>query len=203
MTAPQMSISKIAAETMLVPILGTAPLIVNNWAEKAKRKMLDAQQGRKAPKELRDPDADYEASFYRTKEGYGFPAGAFKSATVDSSRFYGKSMPKTQIRQFVFVKGIFSPKDKQGLVEIVGTPHMREDVVRVGISGSDLRYRAEFSEWTTVLEVTYVNSCLSRDSVLSLIDAGGLGVGVGEWRPEKGGDFGTYRIDPTREIEIL
>ena len=54
------------------------------------------------------------------------------------------------------------------------------------------------------LEVTYVQSILTRGSaVLSLIEAGGLGVGVGEWRPEKGGDFGTYAIDPTRKVEVI
>jgi len=79
---------------------------------------------------------------------------------------------------------------------------MREDVVRLGgVSRSaDLRYRPEFPEWSTALEVTYVLSSLSRDSVLSLIDAGGLGIGVGEWRPEHRGEFGTYMIDPSREV---
>jgi hypothetical protein len=39
--------------------------------------------------------------------------------------------------------------------------------------------------------------------VLSLIDAGGLGSGVGDWRPEKSGDFGTYMVDPDREVEVI
>jgi len=30
-----------------------------------------------------------------------------------------------------------------------------------------------------------------------------MGVGVGEWRPEKNGDFGTYRIDPTRDVVVV
>ena len=38
---------------------------------------------------------------------------------------------------------------------------------------------------------------------LSLIDAGGMGIGVGEWRPEKDGAFGTYRIDPSREVKVI
>jgi hypothetical protein len=53
------------------------------------------------------------------------------------------------------------------------------------------------------LEVSYVTSMLTRASVLSLIDAGGMGVGVGEWRPEKKGDFGTYQVDPDRQVEIV
>jgi hypothetical protein len=93
--------------------------------------------------------------------------------------------------------------DPQSLVEIVGEPHMREDVVTVGMKGHDLRYRPEFTEWSAVLEVVYVKSMLSMDSVLSLIDAAGLGVGVGEWRPEKSGDFGTFMIDPSRKVEVV
>ncbi len=80
---------------------------------------------------------------------------------------------------------------------------MREDVVTVGRGGTDLRYRPEFREWSAQLEVTYVTSALTRDSVLSLLDAGGMGVGVGEWRPERDGDFGTYRIDETKAIEVI
>jgi len=57
--------------------------------------------------------------------------------------------------------------------------------------------------WAAALKVTYVTSALTRGSVLSLIDAGGMGVGVGEWRPERNGDFGTYRVDPDREIEVI
>ena len=73
-------------------------------------------------------------------------------------------------------------------------------MVRVGM-GTDLRFRGEFPEWTAVLDVTYVTTALSRASVVSLIDAGGMGVGVGEWRPEKDGLNGTYTIDTTRDIE--
>jgi hypothetical protein len=89
------------------------------------------------------------------------------------------------------------------MVAIEGEPVMREDVVRVGRGGTDLRYRPQFDDWSTTLTVLFVKSMLTRGSVLSLIDAGGLGIGVGEWRPEKGGDFGTYRIDGTRDVEVM
>jgi hypothetical protein len=199
----QVQISRIDAETLLVPIIGTAPLIVHRFSEKAKKQMLDAQQGRKNPKQSRDPEAEYEAAFYRTKDGFGFPMIAFKSATVGAARFYGKDVTQTGLRQFVFFKGTLSDADPQPLAVIDGEPRLREDVVRIGMGSSDLRYRPEFPEWATQLEVTFVKSCLTRESVLSLIDAGGLGVGVGEWRPEKKGDFGTYRIDPTRDVQVI
>lgn len=199
----QIAIDRIAAETIEVPILGTSPLIVHRFSEKAKREMLDNMQGRKRPKESKDPDAEYDAAFYRLRDGSpGFPASAFKQATVGGARFYGKNVSMTALKQFLFIRGEVGD-DGRGLVRIDGEPHMREDVVRVGRGGTDLRYRPEFLEWATTLTVTYVLSALTRSSVLSLIDAGGLGVGVGEWRPERDGDFGCYRVDPDRTVEVI
>lgn len=200
----QVSISRIGTETIRVPIVGTAPLIVHKFSEKSKRQMLDAMQGRKTPKQSKDPQAEFEAAMYRHDDGgHGFPVIAFKAASVSACRFFGKAMPMTLARQCIFMDAEFSKADGQKLVRLVGDPHMREDVTRVGMGGTDLRYRPEFTEWSTVIDVTFVESMLTRESVLSLIDAGGMGVGVGEWRPEKKGDFGTFQIDDTREIEVL
>lgn len=203
MTEAVIQIDRVPAKTILVPIVGTSPLIVHRFSEKAKRQMLDAQQGKKKHKEHRDPQADYEASLYKLDDGRcGFPVLGFKAATVGSARFFDKSVTMVGLRQSLFMHGEQSKVAGQALVPIIGEPIMREDMVRVG-QGTDLRYRAEFPEWSAVLQVTYISSLLSEASVVSLIDAGGMGVGVGEWRPERKGDFGTYAIDQTRQIEGL
>jgi hypothetical protein len=195
-------IHKIDAETLRVPILGTSPLIVHRFSEKAKKMMLDNMQGRKSPREIKDPEAEYQAAFYRFRDGEaGFPMIAFKAATVGGARFYS-GITMTALKQFLFFGGE-SGVDGQALARLEGEPKMREDVVRVNRGGSDLRYRPEFPEWRTWLEVVYVKSALTKGSVISLIDAGGMGVGIGEWRPEKGGDFGRYRVDPDRDVEAI
>lgn len=205
----QLQIDRIGAETLRVPIVGTSPLIVHNFSDKSKRQMLEAQQGKKRIKEIRDPQAEYLAAFYRISdesgERYGFPVTAFKAATIGAARFYGKSVSMTSLRQFMFFRGVLTNGDPQQLVEIDGEPRMREDVVRLaGPSRSaDLRYRPEFPEWSATLTITYVTSALARSSVLSLIDAGGMGVGVGEWRPERRGEFGTYAIDQDKGVEVV
>lgn len=200
----QVAISQIDVEHLAVPIVGTAPLIVHRFSEKAKRQMLDAMQGRKTPKEPKNPEAEYEAAFYRLKDGrYGFPVAGFKQATVGAARFYGKDVSMTALKQSLFMKG--EPgTDGVSLTAIEGDePIMREDVVRLGRNGTDLRYRPQFTEWHARLEVVYVKSALTQNSVLSLIEAGGMGVGIGEWRPERDGDFGTYEVDRTRDLEVL
>jgi len=202
MTSPVVAIQRIAAETIDVPIIGTAPLIMHQWSAKAKQQMLDAQQGRKNVKETRDPEKDYLASMYETEHGYGFPVLAFKAATIGAARYFGKAVRMTELRQFLFFAGVPSADHTQILTPIKGTPRMREDMVRVGMGGTDLRYRGEFVEWSAVLTVTYVTNSISRESVLSLIDAGGMGVGVGEWRPEKRGQNGTYALDESKKVTV-
>lgn len=209
-TAPETValIKPINAETILVPIVGTAPLIIHNWAEKSKRQMLDAMQGRKAPKQVKDPQAEYEAAFYRIAhedgpDTYGVPAIAFKQCTVNAARFFDKSVTMTDMRQTLFFRGVVTKADAQQLVEIDGEARMREDVVKVGVNGRDLRYRPEFVKWSALLRVTFVAAKIDRGSVLSLIDAGGMGVGVGEWRPEKRGDYGTFAIDTAKDVEVV
>ena len=201
-TDPIIEIDRIPAETLLVPVVGTAPLVVHRFSEKAKQQMLDAMQGRKTPKQPKDPQAEYEAAFYRFQDGgAGMPVIAFKASTVGAARFYGSGVTMVALKQYLFFRGEMGV-DGQMLARIQGEAKLREDVVRVGRGGADLRYRPEFPEWRTTLEVTYVTSALTRNSVLSLIDAGGLGVGVGEWRPERDGYFGTYQIDPDGKVEV-
>lgn len=196
-------ISPIDRGIMRVPILGTSPLIIHRFSEKAKKQMLNAMQGVKTPKVAKDPEAEYEASFYRFEDGgFGFPITGFKAATVSAARFYDKSVTMKSLQQFLFFRGEVG-LDGEQLARIEGEARMREDVVRVGQGGTDLRYRPEIYPWSTMLEVTYVRSALTKESVLSLIDAGGLGVGVGDWRMERKGTMGGFTVDPDREVEEL
>lgn len=186
-------------QTMVdVPLLGTTPLITHKWSAKAKRMMLDAQRGVKRAKEKRDPEADYEASIYRTAKGeYGFPAVAFKAAMVRGGKLAGVKM--TDARQLLRVHGVAAEDGGDELVVIDGEPRMREDMVRVQTS-SDLRYRAEFPKWRATLRVGFYPQLIDLSSVLSLIDFGGQTVGVGEWRPERNGQNGTFTIDADRDV---
>lgn len=196
-------IESIGIERLVVPIVGMTPLITNRFSEKAKRQMLDAAQHKQTVKEPKDPRAEYEAAMYKVVGGgYGMPAGAFHDATIGGARFY-RSVTMTQLKQYILpFPGEPCETDGIALVRIEGEPQMREDVVRVG-RGTDLRYRPAFPTWTATLIVPYAKTAITQDSVLSLIDAGGMTIGVGEWRPEKNGSFGTYRIDTEKGIEVI
>lgn len=200
------NLSRIKREVALVTIQSTAPLIVHQWSEKAKRMMLDAQQGKKNPKVAKDPKQDWADSMYRFAgcdrsvtsplESHGIPTMAFKSATVKGgARAFGKSVKMTELRQSLVFLADGMGDDGLQLTRLAlhSEPEMREDMVRVGMGTADIRYRAEYREWSAVLRVQFMPNVIDLESIVALIDAGGSN-GVGEWRPEKNGSFGTYEV---------
>lgn len=190
------TLKPIAKRKMTFAIRGTSPLIMHQWSEKAKREMRDKQQVGKKTKtrELRDPEAEASAATYTTEIGQvGIPGMAFKSALVTAAH-KDIGIEKTLVRKSLFLV----TDDPNKVLPIDGSlPTIREDMVRVGMGSADLRYRPEFREWSCKIELEVDSQLLQRDDVLALVDRAGFGVGICEWRPEKGGEFGRFEIDTT------
>jgi hypothetical protein len=192
-------LQRIAREEITVRVIGTAPLIVHRFDEKARQEMLDKGTTQaKAKKPPRDPQAAFEASFYRLPDGrYGFPAVGFKAAIVDAARHFPNSgLTMVALKVAIFVVG----EGPDSLVPILGAePTRRDDYVRInnGLS-TDLRFRGQFMPWHADLKIRYLPTLLSRRSVVALVDAAGFG-GIGEWRPaskmSKTGSYGTFQVD--------
>jgi hypothetical protein len=185
---------RIQRVTHQIEIVGTAPLIVNRFSEKAKAMMLEAQQTKaRSAKEAKDPIALYEASRYRFPDGRdGFPAAAFKSAIVQAGRMF-EGVTMTSLKVLIGVQG----DGPDQLVPLEGEPHIHEAAVRNASGVADLRYRAMFDEWAATLYVVVPEKRIDVDSLFALVDAAGLG-GVGEWRPTApksySGAFGTFEV---------
>lgn len=189
-----LSIKPIETQTYRIPIIGDTELIVHAWSEKAKKEMADKQSGKPTPKkkEARDPQAEYEASFYRMPDGgYGFPSIAFKAAVAEATR-YTDGLTKAYTYGSFYVVG--------ELIPIIGTPHMRTDMVRLGgISRpADLRYRPGFPEWSTVLTVKINEEALSLEFLLNMLNQAGFAIGVGEWRTD--GSYGRFHVGQNIEV---
>lgn len=122
---------------------------------------------------------------------FGFPVTAFKQAGNSAALRMGWVKNQTGLRGAYFIESEFGD-----MVEIVSdAPIMREDMVKVGMGTADLRYRGEFRNWRAKFKVKVNTSgTFSIENILNVINAGGSVCGVGEWRPEKDGQFGMYHI---------
>jgi hypothetical protein len=168
-------------------ILGDSPLIMHRWSDKARKAMFDKQTKRATnAREAKDPERDYQESIYRTAAGApALPALAFKNAAVDAcSQLSGITK--------VLARGAFHVVGEW--VEIEGEPHLREDLVRVGMGTADLRYRAEFPVWACTLTVEYNADVISIEQLVNLFQHAGFAVGVAEWRPQRNGNNGMFHV---------
>jgi len=179
---------RINIQRVEVKLEGISPLIVHAWSAKAKKEMLDKQMKKaKNAKEAKDPQRDYEEAFYRLPNGKpGFPTIAFKQAAVSAGGRFSDGLKMTELRGAFFIEG--------ELAEIIGEPRIREDMVRVGMGTADIRYRPEFPQWGTTLKISYNADAISLDQLVNIFNLAGFGVGVGEWRPERDGQFGMFRV---------
>ena len=195
-----LAIPPIETKTFMVKLVGDSSLIVHKWSEKAKKMILDKQTKKAGTgKEAKDPWADYCDSMYwltnkptnPTEDDianarFGFPAKAFKACAIDAGYQQGINPKKTTAR------GAFHSLGE--MVEIQGKPQIREDMVRVGMGAADIRYRGEYPEWSAVLTIRYNPRAMSAEQIINLLNFGGFSNGVGEWRPEKDGDHGTFHV---------
>ena len=190
-----------------IKVAGDSPLIVHKWSEKAKREILDKQMKKAKTKghDAKDPVADFIDSLYwlegepeeKTEEGFaraieggakfGFPAVAFKAAAVAAGFRSGITKNMVSMNGAFHIDGEF--------VEINGVPEMREDMVRIAMGGTDIRYRGMFSEWSATFTVKYNASVISLEQLVNLFNLGGFACGLGEWRIERGGEFGAFHVE--------
>lgn len=190
-----------------ITIVGDSPLIVHRFAEKARKELLDrAMQKAKAGREAKEPVKEFIDSLYwlsdkpeknteeafekaiKTGARFGFPSIAFKAAAVAAGYRCGITKNMTVANGAFHIDG--------ELVEINGTPEMREDVVRLSGIGSppEIRYRGEFKNWEATFTVKYNASVFSAEQIINLFNLGGFACGIGEWRPEKKGSYGMYHV---------
>lgn len=205
-------IRPIEIKTLPIRIVGDSPLIVHAWSVKAKQMMLDAQMGKTKTKarEKKDPFDDFINSMYwlegmpekstpeafseavRNGARWGFPVGAIKQAANSAAYRMGWVKNQMELRGAYFLR-----TDDGEMAEIKGSiPEMREDMVRVGMGTADIRYRGEFKDWHMDFELEYnASGALSIEQIINCINAGGFACGIGEWRPERDGSFGTYHVE--------
>lgn len=184
------SIPAIETEIFKLNIHGTSPLICHRFSTKAKEMMLTPKDRTVTTKKRapRNPEESFKESLYPIPgkaHAYGFPASGFKKAAVSACRQID-TVNMTFVRGAFFVLG--------DLVEIIGKPSLREDIVRLNGSVADIRYRAEFKTWDATLMIEYNKGSITKEMIINLINLAGFSVGVGEWRPEKSGPFGRFVV---------
>lgn len=179
-------------------IKGTSPLIHHAWSQKGLDMMrMTAAERKKREKTKRVPEEEAMNCAYYTDDGsYGIPLTAFKASLIGAAhKDFG--IEKTLLRKAFFIPST----DSNRVVPIdADEPSVREDIVRVGANQTDLRYRLEFKNWRCNIVAEIDKELINQADIVKLVDRAGFSVGICEWRPEKGGEFGRFELDTSELI---
>lgn len=189
----------------VITIEGTTPLIVNNFNEKSRQQIVDAQMKKPKEKAPRNPIEDFmRASYWLTKMPEDFTEEGFEQALKDGAKF---GFPAKGIKASI-VSGAYRngmTKDKVSLYGAFLIPEefieikfeevvMREDYVRIAHGATDVRFRPEFRNWSMTFKIEYNENTYSLEQIINYINLGGFSCGLGEMRVEKGGNNGAYKV---------
>jgi len=149
---------------------------------------------------------------------FGFPLTGLKQAAISAAFRMGWSKDKMSLRGAFFIEpdvngyyaGDLEISDDQKQIDIIPNVFhpepmieiqyerltMRRDMVKVGMGSADIRYRGEFDNWSAEFTLSFnENGDKSIDQILTMLNAGGYICGIGEWRPERDGQYGMFHVE--------
>lgn len=211
-TEINLRIKPIRLGTLSCEVVGTAPLVVNRFSNKAQQQIAKTQaEGAQAKgKKLREPK-DFQqcflnAQYYLPDGRPGVPCMTFKHAIVTacSTQSFFKSHMKLAV-PFIEADG-FDVTDNTPLVAVTAVkdnePFLHMGPVRnSGMNATvDLRARPMWSPgWRIGLRIRFDADMLSVNDLINLLVRAGLQCGIMEGRPSStrscGMSWGLFEVD--------
>lgn len=207
-------IPEIKIKEAVLTIVGDSPLLIHKFSEKAKAEILNKQMKKaKTTKEAKVPFKDFMMSLHwitpmpdiekindeeelnkiftkEVKKGakFGFPTIGIKQSAISAAYRNGLAKNKVSLQGSFHIRG--------ELAEVTGNLKMREDYCKIPMGGADIVYRGEYDTgWKCSFTVVYDVGSISLEQIVQMINLGGFACGIGDWRIEKGGNFGSFHVE--------
>ena len=197
-----LSIESLQQTEVSFKIIGTAPLIYNSMSLKAQKTLLmgAAKKTAAEKKEIKhNPEEEFVDSCYinGTNGSYlSFPSTGIKRGMATAA-LETAGVTKASINRGIYVVGEH--------INVWGKPYMNMSIVRSSDINRtpDIRTRAKLPNWCTEVTVRYINPTFSQLDITALLVNAGTLCGLGDWRIEKGGPMGGYRIVQTKDDQKI
>lgn len=176
-----------------VEITGISPLLQHRYP-------LEDSENRVKAKNKNQTEDDVEKALYRLADGTIYqPAIHFISSMKRAGAKYqipgqGKATYRTLIGSGTVLITPEAIPHRQQKYEIDVRP-----VVNPSTKGRVVRKRPCFSNWSLRFTLEYDDLELSAAMIKELLEYAGRRIGIGDFRPEKGGPFGRFMVTAFKE----
>lgn len=175
---------------------GSTPMLLNRATEEALRGSTRAQTLEQAP----DPRTIAEKAVYRIDgKQLAVPGAAFARMLREAGGAHKAKGSRKSLKYLIPASviilddlcGLYLNDRKTPLVdfEVDARP-----VTIPATKGRVMRYRARLNEWSAKVTLRLNETLMSEQIVRQLFIEGTQQIGIGDFRPEKGGPFGTSQL---------
>lgn len=198
-------IAPIKTRRIILNIVGTSHLIMHRFAFKAWQELLLPGRRKNAAEQetslKHDPITEYRESLYRNRNAkaptlFHLPSGMIHGA-LTSAALDIPGATKASMERLTSIASLD--------VHLYGIPQLAMHMVRnSGMNRTpDVRTRPIFRRWAaTAIAIEYKTNPLNDSQIINLFAAAGVIIGLGDWRPQKGGPYGKFRIADQSDKEL-
>lgn len=200
----------ISTTTVRIEITGVCPLLIHRFREENE---VDGGGPTRPAKRKRITDTKAEALLAANRDPKGLHyISAF--AIINSMVATGQNHKQRGSRKNM---GYLVPSacrvvgDDPDIIHIYVDDHIAKDgdvivdarpVVIPATKGRIMRYRPKYERWSLRFEMTILTDLIDTDTAHMFLNEAGLQIGVGDFRPQKRGPFGTFRVTRWDEVHV-
>jgi hypothetical protein len=187
-------------KTIQVEIRGVAPLLIHRFTEQAEA----GDPTRPIVTDRSNPRAEATNHAYIAADGsYYFSAFSIPNC-MSSAGSNHKMKGSRKTLRFIVPSAITVAEDTITILNGAGPAKSFEvdsrPVTIPATKGRIMRHRPRFNEWGAKFELLLEERQLSVAMASQLLTEGGLCIGIGDFRPEKRGPFGRFRVVSFTEV---
>lgn len=185
-------------KTVNVTVQGTSPLLQHRFGESAEGE--SAKASRQITVVRGTPREEADKVVYRDKDGGFFIPGTWFFGTLIAAGGNHKMKGSRKSARFVVPAAV-----RVGEIEIPIRNGDGKSIVKdfevdsrpvtiPATKGRIMRHRPRFDCWSAKFSLFINDDILPEDFVHQLLNEAGAQQGIGDYRPEKRGPFGTFRV---------
>ncbi len=185
----------------IASIYGTSALLMHRWAEEA-----EAEEGTRAIHiRRRDPREEAEKVAYRHTDGSLYLPGASVARMLREAGGSHKQRGSRKSLKFIVPAAVLVVDEMIVLRDDEGKPlHAFEvdsrPVVIPSTKGRIMRHRPRLNAWGMEISLEIDQTMIEAETVHQLMEEGGRRLGLGDYRPERGGPFGRFVVVSWKEL---
>jgi hypothetical protein len=188
-------------KTVEIELTGTSPYLMHRFSDESslEKKTRRIQVDNETPRELAT-----KVAYIDTDGSYYFSAASIPG-TMSAAGASHKMKSSRKTLKFVVPSAVRTESDKIFILGEDGKPAANFEVdsrpvMIPATRGRVMRHRPRFDAWKARFRLIINDDLLAPAMAHQLLNEAGVSVGVGDFRPAKGGPFGTFLVSKFAEV---